>query len=178
MITDAQLQAYAKELPDIYREILAAFPRIEPTRSQGYGLAFQTLAADFESRKLGLGLGEIIQACEQLGHHGLVEINTRLRADQALQHAFGRSACAEQSVVQETLDHATPANVTQLQHALTTIYRQQLYHSPNDRLKLIRDAHRKESREPLPFQLIYLTSGGSQFGGLWMKGSDPPFSVG
>src|SRR5258708_1991360 len=37
------------------------------------------------------------------GAHGLVEINTRLRADPALQKAFGRSACAEQSVVQETL---------------------------------------------------------------------------
>jgi hypothetical protein len=36
------------------------------------------------------------------GAHGLVEINTRLRTDPALQHAFGRSACAEQSVVQET----------------------------------------------------------------------------
>jgi hypothetical protein len=35
------------------------------------------------------------------GAHGLVEINTRLRTDPALQHAFGRQACAEQSVVQE-----------------------------------------------------------------------------
>src|SRR6266536_6545316 len=56
------------------------------------------------------------------GAHGLVELNTRLRADPALQRAFGRSACAEQSVVQETLDHATPANVAQLQQALTMIY--------------------------------------------------------
>jgi hypothetical protein len=58
------------------------------------------------------------------GAHGLVEVNSRLRADPALQRAFGRTACAEQSVVQETLDHATPANVTQLQQALTMIYRQ------------------------------------------------------
>jgi hypothetical protein len=36
------------------------------------------------------------------GAHGLVEMNTRLRTDPALQHAFGRQACAEQSVVQET----------------------------------------------------------------------------
>ena len=34
--------------------------------------------------------------------HGMVELNTRLRTDQALQHAFGRKACAEQSVVQQT----------------------------------------------------------------------------
>jgi hypothetical protein len=58
------------------------------------------------------------------GAHGIVEVNTRLRADPALQRAFGRSGCAEQSVVQETLDHATPANVTQMAQALTTIYRQ------------------------------------------------------
>jgi hypothetical protein len=58
------------------------------------------------------------------GAHGLVEINTRLRPDPALQQAFGRSACAEQSVVQETLDACTTENVTQLQHALEEIYRQ------------------------------------------------------
>jgi hypothetical protein len=57
------------------------------------------------------------------GAHGLVEINTRLRTDPALQQAFGRSACAEQSVVQQTLDACTTENVTQLQHALDEIYR-------------------------------------------------------
>jgi len=58
------------------------------------------------------------------GAHGLVEINTRLRADPALQKAFGRSACAEQSVVQETLDACTGENVSQMQHALDLMYRQ------------------------------------------------------
>lgn len=64
------------------------------------------------------------------GAHGIVEVNTRLRADLALQRAFGRTGCAEQSVVQETLDHATSQNVTEMQQALTTIYRQhsQGYH--------------------------------------------------
>ena len=58
------------------------------------------------------------------GAHGLVEINTRLRADGALQRAFGRSRCAEQSVVQDTLNACTPANVQQMEQALDTIYRQ------------------------------------------------------
>jgi Transposase DDE domain group 1 len=58
------------------------------------------------------------------GAHGMVEINTRLRSDPALQAAFGRSACAEQSVVQETLDACTAENVSQLQQALDVIYRQ------------------------------------------------------
>jgi hypothetical protein len=58
------------------------------------------------------------------GAHGMVEINTRLRTDVALQHAFGRQGCAEQSVVQETLDACTEENVRQMQHALDVIYRQ------------------------------------------------------
>jgi hypothetical protein len=57
------------------------------------------------------------------GAHGLVEINTRLRSDPALQAAFGRRACAEQSVVQQTLDMCTEANVRQMEQALQVIYR-------------------------------------------------------
>src|SRR6266567_6489703 len=58
------------------------------------------------------------------GAHGLVEINMRLRADGALQQAFGRSRCAEQSVVQDTLNACTPENVEQMEQALDSIYRQ------------------------------------------------------
>ena len=58
------------------------------------------------------------------GAHGLVEINTRLRADPALQRAFGRSRCAEQSVVQDTLNACTPENVEQMEQAMESIYRQ------------------------------------------------------
>ncbi len=59
------------------------------------------------------------------GAHGQVEINTRLRSDPALQAAFGRSGCADQSVVQHTLDSCTSENVTQMQQALDEISRQQ-----------------------------------------------------
>src|SRR2546430_609336 len=58
------------------------------------------------------------------GAHGVVEINTRLRSDPALQAAFGRTACAEQSVVQQTLDACSDENVTQMQQALDEIYRE------------------------------------------------------
>ncbi len=58
------------------------------------------------------------------GAHGLVEINTRLRADPALQAAFGRTGCAEQSVVQQTLDRCTAENVTQMPQAVDAIYQQ------------------------------------------------------
>jgi hypothetical protein len=59
------------------------------------------------------------------GAHGLVEINTRLRADVGLQRAFGRSRCAEQSVVQDTLNACTAENVKQMEQAIDSIYRQQ-----------------------------------------------------
>jgi hypothetical protein len=58
------------------------------------------------------------------GAHGLVEINTRLRADVALQRAFGRSRCAEQSVVQDTLNASAAENVKHMEQAMDTIYRQ------------------------------------------------------
>jgi len=59
------------------------------------------------------------------GAHGLVEINTRLRAEVGLQRAFGRSRCAEQSVVQDTLNASTAENVKQMEQAIDSIYRQQ-----------------------------------------------------
>jgi hypothetical protein len=57
------------------------------------------------------------------GAHGLVEVNTRLRSDPALQAAFGRTACAEQSVIQDTLDACDATTVEQMEQALTTIFR-------------------------------------------------------
>ncbi len=57
------------------------------------------------------------------GAHGLCEINTRVRSDRAVQRAFGRKDCAEQSVVQETLDRCTSENVRQLQTAVDEIFR-------------------------------------------------------
>ena len=58
------------------------------------------------------------------GAGGLVEINSRLRADPTLQAAFGRRRCAEQSVVQDTLNVCTAENVRQMEQAIDVIYRQ------------------------------------------------------
>jgi len=57
------------------------------------------------------------------GAHGLVEVNTRVRADAAVQRAFGRRDCAEQSVVQETLSACTGENVRQMGEAIDAIFR-------------------------------------------------------
>jgi hypothetical protein len=51
------------------------------------------------------------------GAHGLCEVNTRVRPDEALQRAFGRKGCAEQSAVQETLSACTEKNVVEMQAA-------------------------------------------------------------
>ena len=58
------------------------------------------------------------------GAHGMVEAHTLLRSDLALQEAFGRTACADQSTSQATLNACTDTTVQQLTAALTTIYRQ------------------------------------------------------
>jgi hypothetical protein len=56
------------------------------------------------------------------GAHGLVEINSRLRADPVLQRAFGRHRYAEQSAVQRTLDACTAENVKQMEQAMVKTY--------------------------------------------------------
>lgn len=57
------------------------------------------------------------------GAKGLVEVNKRVRSDAALQAAFGRVGCAEQSVVQDTLDACTESSVQQMQSAVDNILR-------------------------------------------------------
>jgi hypothetical protein len=52
------------------------------------------------------------------GGHGLVEVNNRVRPDAALSQAFGRSRCAEQSTISDTLNACTEENVAQMRNAL------------------------------------------------------------
>jgi Transposase DDE domain group 1 len=59
------------------------------------------------------------------GGHGLVESNTRVRPEPAIQLAFGRQDCAEQSTISETFNACTPENVEQLRQALKIILHQQ-----------------------------------------------------
>jgi hypothetical protein len=57
------------------------------------------------------------------GAQSLVQLNTLLRADPALQRAAGRERSAEESVAQQTLDTATADNVAEMQQVLTTLVR-------------------------------------------------------
>ena len=58
------------------------------------------------------------------GGQGLVEINTRVRPDQMVQAAFGRTGCADQSTVSDTLNAGTDETVSQMQQAMQTIYQE------------------------------------------------------
>lgn len=57
------------------------------------------------------------------GAKGLVETNKRVRPEKALQLAFGRRRCAEQSVISDTLNVCSNVNVSQMQEAMREIYR-------------------------------------------------------
>ena len=50
------------------------------------------------------------------------DINRKLRVDRPLLRAFGYSKCADQSVIQDTLNAATEENVLQMEYALKTIW--------------------------------------------------------
>lgn len=80
MPSDASIKEYARSLPPIYRDIMAAFPDIEPGRKAGYGLAFQTLAAHFANTRRGYGLEEIRGACVALAENGFFEIKNEIFA--------------------------------------------------------------------------------------------------
>lgn len=79
------------------------------------------------------------------GAHGLAEINTRVRTDTALQRAFGRESCAEQSVVQETLSACTAENVAH-NVTLSSCYQG----DPRDTNTCLSDTSRAGSVELLP----------------------------
>ena len=68
-------QKYVDSLPEIYRDILSAFPDAEPARKAGWGLAYSTLYERLDRKH---SLGEIIQACEQMAQGKAVEIKNRM----------------------------------------------------------------------------------------------------
>ena len=66
---------YVKSLPDIYRDILAAFPRFNATRKVGYGLAYQSLYSALDGKYL---LGQIMQACQNMAEENVMEIKNEI----------------------------------------------------------------------------------------------------
>jgi hypothetical protein len=58
------------------------------------------------------------------GGHGLYETNLRIRPDCAVQQAFGRGGCAEQSTISDTLNACQVCDVAAMRQAMTQILRQ------------------------------------------------------
>jgi len=61
----------------------------------------------------------LLVGCEHID-----EINHRLRPDKMLLSAFGYDSCADQSVIQDTLDDCVAENVVQLKEVLRSLYAQ------------------------------------------------------
>ena len=59
----------------------------------------------------------LLVGCEHID-----EINHRLRPDNVLLSAFGYESCADQSVIQDTLDSCVDDNVIQLKGVLRSLY--------------------------------------------------------
>jgi hypothetical protein len=56
------------------------------------------------------------------GGRGLVEANKLIRSDRAIQQAFGRERCAEQSVISQTLNACTSETISQMSVAWQQVY--------------------------------------------------------
>jgi hypothetical protein len=101
MPNDAEMRTYATSLPPVYRDIMTAFPEIEPGRKAGYGLAFQTLAAHFTNTGRPYGLGDVREACMKLAENGFFEIRHGIFAhptelgEQLIAAVTGRPAAIE-----------------------------------------------------------------------------------
>ena len=59
----------------------------------------------------------VVSGCE-----AVFDLNQSLRVDRPLLRAFGYEKCADQSVIQDTLNAATQENVQQLEEALKAIW--------------------------------------------------------
>ena len=68
---------YVNNLPEIYRDILAAFPQFNPTRKVGYGLSYQSLHSALDEKYT---LGQIMKACKNMAEGGVMEIKHRMFA--------------------------------------------------------------------------------------------------
>lgn len=88
-------EEYVRSLPEIYRDILSAFPELEPSRGAGDCLAFQTLYAGLDGK---YSLGDIRDACDRLAEGGAIVFRLRMFAcPTRLGEAIIATLCGEHS---------------------------------------------------------------------------------
>lgn len=67
---------------------------------------------------------ETLLASMLVGNRAIYQINTSIRPDLPLAHAWGQDQFVEQSIVADLLDKATPVQVEQLQQGITRLMRE------------------------------------------------------
>ena len=93
------------------------------------------------------------------GAKGIVEVNKLVRSDRGVQHAFGRNRCAEQSVIQETLNASNVENVKQMEAAMNEIYRQHSLGYQHDYQKQIQVLDLEMTGQPCGPKAAFATKG-------------------
>jgi len=103
-----------------------------------------------------------------------------------LQAAFGRQGCAEQSVVQDTLDACTAANVEQMHHAIEAIYRRHSRGYRHDYAQGLAGVDADMSGMPCGKKAAFATKGyfchqrivaDGSWGGYWPRGMTKSSSI-
>ena len=97
---------YVKDLPEIYRAIFAAYPRINPARQAGHGLSCRSLDSELQEYHFG----QILQACEKMEEVGLMEIK---RSDFACPTSSGEELIAAITGITPANPEAPPLNPPQ-----------------------------------------------------------------
>ncbi len=78
------LREYADSLPEIYKELLRQFPRSDPHRTAGSGLAMATIYADLKNQYRDEGAtvpyssGMVREAFGQMAASGVVEVRNKI----------------------------------------------------------------------------------------------------
>ena len=70
-------EQYVQDLPAIYRDVLAAYPRFDTTRKVGHGLSYQSLYTALDGRYT---LGEIKTACLEMAKGKVMTIKNEIFA--------------------------------------------------------------------------------------------------
>ena len=71
-------KGYLESIPMIYKDVLAAFPRIDHSRKKGHGLAVSTIYANMENEQKPYSIGEIREACRNMAASDVVEIQNQI----------------------------------------------------------------------------------------------------
>lgn len=78
MPTDEQLREYAEKLPQIYRDVLATFPAINPERKAGYGLTVETVLDHLIDSDRGYDTADVQDALAKLEERGFLTLHRKM----------------------------------------------------------------------------------------------------